>query len=175
MKFEPGQIIRFTYDHQDVDASTGDKHKEVLVLHPFWHNKLQGIDLKRLTPAQRGLIEAILDPAGRGKPHPNRLVSDLRKRLDPVMLVKNPVAFYTRFVKPFLGHNGLDAYRQYIPRRMTNVTVVQGADIKTGKPPVKNPLFGPKPGAPEPGQQTAPKPLTPIDIMVQNAKNKGQK
>jgi len=164
-KYNPGDIIRFTYEHQDVDASTGDKFKEVLVLNPWWNNKLHGIDLHRLTPAERRVLEDVLDPEPQRGPSPIKLVNDIRKKMDPLELIKNPVVFYVRFVKPFA--RGKDIYRQYIPRRMSNVTVVRAAKIGTGKPPVPKPLFGPKrPVEREPiTKDTDTKGLTPIDIM----------
>lgn len=169
MKFDFGQIIRFTYQHQDVDASTGDKFKEVLVLNPLWNNKLHAIDLQRLSPAERKVLELVLDPEQKDKPSPIPLVNDIKRRMDPIQLIRNPVAFYSRFIKPFL--RGKDAYRQYVPRLMTGVTIVKDAKISTGKKPVDKPLFGQKPETP-PGQ---PKALTPIDIMAQAAAaKKGQ-
>lgn len=169
MNFKPGDIIRFTYDPQDVDENTGDRFKEVLVLNPLWKWKMHGIDLKRLTPAERAVLEAVLDPEQKDKPHHLPLVNDIKRRMDPIELINNPVVFYSKFVKPFLRR--ADAYRQYVPKRMTGISVVKDASIKTGKKPIDKPLFGPKtPQAPE-----QPKALTPIDIMKQNAAKKGQK
>ena len=173
MRFEPGQIIRFTYNHQAVDDSTGDKFKEVLVLHPFWNNKLHGIDLKRLSPAEREVLEAVLDPDQKGKPHRLPLVNDIKRKMDPIELIKNPVIFYTKFVKPFLRSK--DAYRQYVPSRMTGITKIRDASIKTGKKPVENPLFGPKPTQQTHQAQTQQPALSPIDVMKQNAVAKGLK
>jgi hypothetical protein len=174
MRFEPGSIIRFTYKHQDVDASTGDKFKEVLVLNPNWNNKLHAIDLKRLSPAEREVLEAVLDPEQKDKPHRIPLVNDIKRRMDPIEMIRNPVAFYTKFVKPFLRSK--DAYRQYIPSLMSGITKIKDASIKTGKKPVANPLFGQKPGQTQTQQPTAqPKPLTAIDVMKQNAANRGLK
>lgn len=180
MQFAIGSIIRFTYSHQSVDANTGDEFKECLVLHPSWHNKVHCVDLKRLSPAQRVVLEAILDPEDADKPHRIPMVNDIRRKMDPVQLIQNPVAFYARFLKPFLRKT--DAYRQYIPRRMTGVTVVKDAAISTGKAPVAHPLFPtkaakpipPKPTPPPlPGKATTVKgftppqpPATPIDIMA---------
>jgi len=174
MRFEPGDIVRFTYKHQAVDASTGDKFKEVLVLHPNWGNKIHGLDLKRLSPAEREVLEAVLDPEKADKPHRIPLVNDIKRRMDPLELIKNPMIFYTKFVKPFLRQK--DAYRTYVPSLMSGITKVKDASIKTGKKPVQNPLFGPKPAV-QPGQQPAgqPKALTAIDVMKQNAMNKGLK
>jgi hypothetical protein len=171
MVYDFGQIVRFTYEHQDVDASTGDKFKEVLVLHPNWNHKVHAIDLKRLTPAERKVLELVLDPELADKPSPIPLVNDIRRRMDPIQLIKNPVAFYTRFVKPFL--RGKDAYRQYLPQRMRSATIVKGAKIATGKRPVQKPLFGPKPEPTAPAEK--PKAMTPIDIMAQNAAKRGLK
>jgi hypothetical protein len=173
MVFKPGQIVRFTYKHQTVDASTGDPHKEVLVLHPNWQNKVHGIDLKRLSPAEREVLEAVLDPEQKDKPHRLPLVNDIRRKMDAIELIKNPMIFYTKFIKPFLRRT--DAYRTYVPRLMTGITTVKDASIRTGKKPVERPLFGPKPVL-RPGQTPqTPKALTPIDIMAQNAAKKGQR
>lgn len=173
MRFEPGDIIRFTYKHQTVDDSTGDKFKEVLVLHPNWNNKVHGLDLKRLSPAERAVIEAVLDPEQLDKPHRIPLVNDIKRKMNPLELIKNPVAFYTKFIKPFL--RGKDAYRTYIPHNMTAITKVLGASIKTGKKPVDKPLFGQKkePAAPtEPGRSPTAG-MSPADIMAQATKNRG--
>lgn len=175
MKFEFGDIVRFTYKHQVVDASTGDTHKEILVLHPNWNHKIHALDLKRLTPAEREVLEAVLDPEQKDKPHRLPLVNDIKRRMDPAELIRNPVAFYTKFVKPFL--RGKDAYRQYVPSLMNGITKVKDAKIKTGKKPVENPLFGPKPmqGTDTKQPSAIPKAHTAIDIMAQNAKAKGLK
>lgn len=163
MRHEPGSIIRFTYEHQDVDASTGDKFKEVLVLHPSWQNKVHGLDLKRLSPAERTVLEAVLDPEQKDTPHRIPLVNDIKRKMDPITLIKNPIIFYTKFIKPFL--RGKDAYRVYIPARMKSITTVKNAKVSTGKKPNDKPLFGPKPQA----EPEKPKAMTAIDIMKQNA------
>jgi hypothetical protein len=170
MKFNPGQIIRFSYKHQATDAATGDKFKEVLVLHPFWNNKVHAIDLKRLSPAERHVLEVIMDPDQNKKPSRIPLINNIMRRMDPTLMIKNPMAFYTQFVKPFL--NGKDAYRTYIPHNMMTVTVQKDVKIGTGKKPIENPLFGPKQVQEPTGQ---PKAVSPIDIMAQNAKNRGLK
>lgn len=171
MKFQAGQIIRFTYKHQAVDDATGEKFKEILVLHPYWHNKVHGIDLKRLSPAERKVLEIVMDPKQNRRPSRIPLINNIMRRMDPALLVKNPVAFYAQFVKPFL--NGKDAYRTYIPHNMSTVTIQKNVEISTGRPPPpEKPLFGAKPAA-EPAEE--PKALTPIDIMAQAAKNRGQK
>ena len=184
MRFDFGDILRFTYRHQDTDASTGDQFKEVLVLHPNWNHKIHGVDLKRLSPAERTVLEAVLDPKDKDKPSRIPLVNDIRRKMDPSMLIRNPVAFYSRFVKPFL--RGKDAYRQYIPSRMSAITKLHNASI-SGKKANEKPLFpgaelgmsSPEdiaamssPHAQEP-QQTGGR--SPIDIMRANAAKKGLK
>ncbi len=180
MRLEPGTIVRFTYDHQDVDASTGDKFKEVLVLNGSWQHKVHGIDLKRLSPAEREVLEAVLDPAQEGKPHRIPLVNDIRRKMDPIELIRNPTIFYTKFVKPFLRRK--DAYRQYLPNRMSGITKVRDARISTGKRPVERPLFKePMFGKRFPGEELgmmSPEELAnvaPIDIMKRSAAKKGLK
>ena len=172
MIFKPGQMIRFTYKHQDVDVATGDKFKEILVLHPKWQNKVHGVDLKRLSPAERKVLELVLDPEQEDVPSNIPLVNNIKARMDPIKDIHNPVTFYTKFVRPFL--NGKDAYRTYIPHNMSTVTVLKDFSIATGKPINRNPLFGQKPMQ---TQQTPEKPSTtgmsPIDVMAQAAKNKG--
>ena len=174
MKYKPGQMIRFTYNHQSKDAQTGDKFKEILVLHPFWQNKVHGIDLKRLSPAERKVLELILDPDEKDVPSRIPLVNNIKARMDPIEEIQNPMTFYTKFVKPFM--NGKDAYRTYVPNLMMNVTVLKDFSIATGKKPVRDPmlnqpLFGKKP---EPAKQDTTG-MSPIDIMAQNSKNRGLK
>lgn len=165
MKYNPGDIIRFTYKHQSVDEHTGPPQKEVLVLHPNWHNKIHGIDLKRLSPAERKVLEVLLDPKMRDTPSRIPLINNVRKRMDPIEEIQNPQSFYVKFVRPFL--NGKDAYRQYIPHLMTGVSRISQAKISTGKPPTKNPLFG-QVLNPFTKAQTAKmnEPLTPADKMA---------
>lgn len=179
MKFKPGQMIRFTYTHQSRDEQTGEKFKEILVLHPFWNNKVHGIDLKKLSPAERKVLELVLDPEQKDVPSRIPLVNNIKKRMDPIEEIQNPTAFYTKFVRPFL--NGKDAYRTYVPHNMSMVTVLKDFSIATGKKPVENPLFGKKPGEHKPNDpnqppETAkPQALNPIDVMKQNAAAKGLK
>jgi hypothetical protein len=143
VKYEPGQILRFTYNPEATDEDSGDRFKEVLVLHPGWQGKMHAIDLKRLTAAERAVLQAVLDPKTRdkvkaGKPHRFPLVNDIVKRMNPLQEIKNPVSFYTRFVKVFLRNK--DAYRQYFPNRMINITIVKKTDVK-GNMINPNPLF----------------------------------
>lgn len=175
MKFKSGQIIRFTYKHQAVDNATGDKFKEVLVLHPFWNNKLHGVDLKRLSPAERKVLEIVMDPEQNKKPSRVPLINNIMKRMDPSVLVNNPVAFYSQFVKPFL--NRKEAYRTYIPHNMTGVTVQKNVQISGAPKQPEKPLFGKKPGEVEPQKPAEPSTtgMTPIDIMQQAARKKGLK
>lgn len=134
--YKPGSIVRFTYDHKFIDEDTGDKYKEVLVLNPKWMGKLHGIDLKRLTSAEREVLQAVFDPQWKQKPHRLPLVRDILKRMDPLEEVKNPLSFYNKFVRVFLRNK--DAYRQYWPTRMSGVTLVKISSVKGS-------VFNPKP------------------------------
>ena len=134
MQFKPGEQIRFTYLHpvEGMDEATGDRFKEVLVLHPNWMGKVHGIDLKRLTQAEREVLDDILNPTLReevhaGKPHRIPLVNDILRRMNPVEEIKNPVSFYSRFVKVFLRNK--DAYRTYDQHKMVNVTISQKTQV----------------------------------------------
>lgn len=128
--WEPGQVIRFTYNHTRIDEDTGDRHKEVLILNPNWWGKLHAIDLKRITAAEREVLQAIFDPQWQKKPHRLPLVRDILKRMNPVEDVKNPLSFYHKFVRIFLQNK--DAYRQYFPSRMMNITIVKLSAVKGG-------------------------------------------
>ena len=147
IKFESGEILRFTYnmDPMGRDEDSGDRFKEVLVLHPNWQGKVHAIDLKRLTVAEREVLDTVFDKeavakAKLGKPASRLpLVNDILRRMDPLQEVKNPVSFYSRFVKVFLRNK--DAYRTYYPFRMINVTVVKKTDVR-GKPINPKPMFG---------------------------------
>ena len=158
IKIDPGQVIRFTYQHppEGVDEDTGDRYKEVLVIHPNWHGKVHAIDLKRLTEAERGVLYAIVDEktvkqvqAGK-KPHKYPLVNDIIRRMDPLEEIKNPLGFYNRFVKIFLRNK--DAYRTYFPIRMSAVTIVKKTDVR-GKVINPKPLFHKVETKPTPPQQ----------------------
>jgi len=115
-----------------------DPNKEVMVIHPNWQGKVHAIDLKRLTPAEVQTLRAVMDPkvkaavdAGQwpveGAP-PYPLVKDILMRMDPVELIKNPLAFYTRLVKPFIRNK--DVYRQYFPTFVSNVKVVEESKVQ---------------------------------------------
>ncbi len=121
--FGPGSIIRFSY----YVPNTTDPHKEVLVLHPNWQGHLHAIDLKRLTPAEREVLHAIMDPQTQ-RPHRIPLVNDVLQRMTPWEEIKNPTVFYSRFVKVFLRNK--DAYRRYMPHRMTGIQVLQPTPVQ---------------------------------------------
>lgn len=121
-KYPAGTIIKFTYN-EDVE----DIYKEVFVLHPSWNGKIHGIDLKRLTPAEVKVIEAIFDPSTKDSGHPYPLVNDIIRRMDPVEEIKNPLSFYHKFVKVFLRNK--DAYRQYWPHKMVGVVIVKKTSV----------------------------------------------
>ena len=162
MRHDPGDIIRFTYKHQAVDEHTGPPNKEVLVLHPNWHNKIHAIDLKRVSPAERKVLEYVLDPRNKGKPSRIPLINNIMKRMDPVEEIQNPQSFYLKFVKPFL--NGKDAYRQYIPHLMSNVVRIRKQGQPVGQP--ERPLFPQAKSPFQKSKETEPqKPLTPVDVM----------
>lgn len=120
--------------------------KEVFVLHPHWNNKVHGLDLARVTPAEQQVLRAIMDPktaeqvkAGtwpvEGVPN-YPLIRDVCLRMDPTDLIKNPLAFYQRFVKPFIRDK--DCYRQYWPNYMYGLQVVQESQVQ-------GPVMNPKP------------------------------
>lgn len=160
MIFKPGQIIKFSYQHPVRDKESGPKDKEVFVLHPNWMGKVHGIDLKRLTKAEREVLAAIIEPPdedGTHKPHRLPLVNDIRRRMQIDQEIKNPVTFYTKFVKPFL--RGKDAYRQYDPMKMMHPAIVKGVDLG-GNVINPKPLFG-KETPPKPPAGPQPKPGTP--------------
>lgn len=141
MKYEPGTIIRFTYSHKRVDEDTGDRFKEVLVLAPLYNGKMHALDLKRMTAAQREVLEAILDPKMQGiRRHRLPIVNDIMRRLKkPLEEVKKPPTFYSKFVRPWLRTAG-DVYRTYEPSRMLNVTVVEKTTVL--KPQGTKPTMG---------------------------------
>jgi hypothetical protein len=164
-RFEAGQFITFTYNPpaRDIRARPGlqtppasDRSKEILVLHPNWHGKVHGIDMKRLTPAEGQVLRAIMDPetkrqvdAGQwpveGAP-PYPLIRDILSRMEPVELIKNPVAFYQQLVKPFIRDK--DCYRQYNPQYVFGVRVIEESRVQgqvtNPAPAFGKPLFGSK-------------------------------
>lgn len=123
-----------------------DPNKEILVLHPNWNNKVHGIDLKRITPAEQQVLRSIMDPKvkaqidggtwpAEGAPaYP--LIRDILSRMDPAELIKNPLAFYQRLVKPFIRNK--DCYRQFWPNYMYGVKVIQESHVQGS-------LINPKP------------------------------
>lgn len=140
MKYLPGQVLRFTYRVHTgaMPGEPGDDFKEILVLHPNWLGKLHGIDLKRLTSAERETLDAIFNPEQKGKSHRFPLVNDILRRMDPITEVKNPVSFYSKFVKVFLRNK--DAYRTYYTTSMLNVTIASQTSV-VGKVINPTPLF----------------------------------
>jgi hypothetical protein len=125
-----------------------DKNKEILVLHPNWHNKIHGVDLKRVTPAEVQTLKAVMDPkvkaqidAGKwpvdGAPN-YPLIRDILKRMDPIELIKNPIAFYQQLIKPFIRNK--DCYRQYWPQYASSVKVIKESSVQ-GQVTNPAPLF----------------------------------
>lgn len=138
--YKPGQVIRFTYTHSPdrIDEATGDRYKEVFVLNPNWQNKVHGIDMKRLTLAEREVLVAVFDPKTKPGQHRLPIVNDVLRRMNPREEVKNPMSFYQKFVKVFLRNK--DAYRIYEHPRMTGVTVVKESAV-SGSVTNPKPLF----------------------------------
>ncbi len=140
MKFKAGEFIRYTYRHHTgiTPGEIPNDYKEILVLHPLWQGKVHGIDLKRLTAAERAVLTLILDPNSKGKTHAIPLVNDILNRMDPIEDIKNPVSFYNKFVRVFIRDK--DVYRTYFPSRMMGVSVVRQSRVK-GKVINPKPLF----------------------------------
>jgi hypothetical protein len=128
-KFQPGQIVRFTYSNPKEDEAT-DRYKEVFVLNGEHMGKIHGLDMRHLSPADREVLELIMDPDSKGKIHRIPIVNDILKRMDPLVEIKNPVTFYAKFVRPFIRNK--DAYRSYWQHRMTNATVVAHSQVTGG-------------------------------------------
>lgn len=177
-KLIAGQIVRFTYKSHigaTPDEISSD-FKEILVLHPLWQNKVHGIDLKRITAAEREVLHTIMDPKQRGKPHKISLINDILQRMDPLEEIKNPMTFYSKFVKVFLRNK--DAYRTYFPHRMLGAIVSEGSSVAGD-------LINPKPlfhkvesKEPAQGQQSIAKGMTAserIAIIKQRAQALNQK
>lgn len=123
IKFKPAQTIRFTYNHpaDRIDEATGDRFKEIFVLNPSWQGRMHGIDMKRLTAAEREVLLAVFDPRTKKGLHKIAIVNDILRRMNPIKEIKNPMSFYQKFVKVFLKSK--DAYRTYDLGKMLNVTV----------------------------------------------------
>lgn len=137
MELRAGTIVRFRYQ----GVNTEDNQKEVLVLQPEWQGKMHALDLKRVTPAEREVLFELFDPRTYEPGHRSRypLVEDVRRRMDPLEEVKNPMAFYTKFVKVFLRTAG-DCYRTYFSARMNGVQIVRESGVR-GRQYNPRPLF----------------------------------
>ncbi len=137
--YKAGNFIRFTYINPDAKPGAKEIFKEVFILHPNWNGKVHAIDVKKLTVAERTVLEAVMDPDQKGKTHRIPLVNDVLRRMDPPTLIENPISFYQQFVKQFL--NNKDAYRTYYQSRMSGVQVVKASEVK-GAVTNPKPLFG---------------------------------
>lgn len=171
MNIKPAQVVKFTYRFHT--GATPDEiltdHKEVLVLHPNWQGKMHGIDMGRLTMAEREVLQEIFDPSNRGKPHRIPLIEDVLRRMDPIEDIKNPMSFYSKFVKVFLRDK--DAYRTYFPARMLNTIVVEQSKV-AGKVTNPKPLFH-KVESKKPEQTQQQKPMANrLDLIRQRAQSK---
>lgn len=116
---QAGSFIRFTYN----GPRSEDKYKEVLVLNPDWRGEMHALDLKRVTPAERKVLEAILNPETKAGSHPYPLVNDILRRMNPIDELKNPVSAYSKLIKPFIRNK--DCYRKYRLTLVSNVQVIQ--------------------------------------------------
>jgi hypothetical protein len=165
MYFRTGSVYTFIYNHPVKDAGSGGRNKEVLILHPHWNNRVHALDLGRLNPAEREVLQAILEPYDPNIPHRLPLVNSIRSRLDARKLILTPKSFYDNFLKLFL--RGKDAYRQYDRNLMSGLKLVKNRDL-TGKTLVKNPLFKkPNPGDPKtPESPKPPKPGSPAEKIA---------
>lgn len=138
IKFKPAQTVRFTYNHptERIDEDTGDRFKEVFVLNPNYGGKMHGLDLKRMTEAEREVIKGVFNP--KKAHHKLPLVNDVLARMDPLKEIKNPHSFYHKFVKIFIRNK--DVYRIYELPRMLSVTIVRETKV-IGNVKNPNPLF----------------------------------
>ncbi len=141
---KPGAFIAFTYNPPHGLASN-DPSKECMVLNPDWRGNLHCIDLKRVTPAERMVLQMIMDPKTKEDlesiPYP--LVRDILKRVDaPVVIASSPLRFYQSVIKPFVRNK--DVYRQFKPQYVSGVKVLQPSQIQGPmKPFVQAPGFKP--------------------------------
>jgi hypothetical protein len=123
-----------------------DPSKQAFILHPRWNNKVHAIDLGRVTPAEIQVLQAVMDPKVKEQADqgvwpiegvPNYpLIRDILRRMDPTQLIKNPIAFYQQFVKPFI--RSTDCYRQYWPQYMFGLQVLSETHVA-------GPMTNPKP------------------------------
>lgn len=121
-----------------------DPSKQAMILHPNWNNKVHAVDLSRITPAEIQVLQAVMDPNVKAQVDqgvwpiegvPNYpLIRDILRRMNPVELIKNPIAFYQQFVKPFIRNK--DCYRVYWPQYMFGLQVMAESKVKG---PVVNP------------------------------------
>jgi hypothetical protein len=147
MAYGVGNIVEFFYvfiagrratPSPTKPGHTGPYKERVLILNPMYNNLMHGLDMEMLSDAEVETLEAVLDPDQEGKHHRIPIVNDTLARMKPWEEIRNPLAFYTKFVKPFLG--GKDAYRTYNPGLMRDVIVLKKTDIK-GNVVNSNPLF----------------------------------
>jgi hypothetical protein len=127
-RLNPADTIRFTYNHKHIDEATGDRYKEVFVLNPNYRGQVHGIDMKRLTAAEREVLISVFSKSMVKRRLP--LANDILQRMKPLEEIKNPMSFYQKFVKVFLRN--IDAYRRYDPSRMSGVTTVRVTEVKGG-------------------------------------------
>lgn len=136
-KIEAGQFISFFYNAPSKLGIPESKNKQVFILHPNWRNQVHAIDLQKLTPAEQQVLRSVMDAKNKqlvdagqwpiqGVPN-YPLIRDILKRFDPTALIKNPIAFYQMFVKPFIANK--DCYRKYSVNYIANVKVIQESSV----------------------------------------------
>lgn len=123
-----------------------DPSKQAFILHPNWNNKVHAVDLGRVSPAEMQVLQAVMDPNVKAQADAGAwpiegvpvypLIRDILRRVDPVQLIKNPLAFYQQLIKPFI--RGKDAYRQYWPQYMFGLQVLSETYVQ-------GPMTNPKP------------------------------
>jgi hypothetical protein len=140
------QLVNQRYRVPAPPEPPSDPSKQAFILHPNWHNKVHAIDLGRISPAEIQVLQAVMDPNVKAQADqgvwpiqgvPNYpLIRDILRRVDPVELIKNPLAFYQQLIKPFIRDK--DCYRQYWPQYMFSLKVMAESHVK-------GPLVNPKP------------------------------
>ncbi len=123
-----------------------DQSKEAFILHPNWNGKVHALDTGRITPAEIQVLQAIMDPNVKAQVDAGQwpiegvpaypLVRDILRRMDPVQLINNPLAYYQRLIKPFIRSK--DCYRQYWPQFMFGLQVIAESHVA-------GPMTNPKP------------------------------
>lgn len=154
VRYDAGDIIRFTYISPEKKDGTKQIFKEVMVLNKGWRDidwgpgelLVHALDFKIMTEAERYVLREIFspDPNIRKKRHRYPIITQILQKSDPITQAHyNPLGFYKIVVKPFMKNKKL--YRQYYPSRMSSIQLVSNApeEVSTTSPiPNTNkPLF----------------------------------